>query len=683
MKRVLGLIVLGAVGLVLAAAVGLGVFLATFNPNDYKERISSAVEKATGKPLRFDGDIEMTLFPSLGLKAANVSMPDKAGYGTEPFLSVETVSLSVALEPLFDRILAVNEITLHGARLKLARNTPGVGNWEKETPREQGTAPSSGQPEGATDRDEQAQSGDSAESVADTVSAVASSPVSGANAAEMPTAPTTTSPRFVFKADKIACTDLSVVYQDMGTGAAYTAALDDVEIIGAGLDADIPLSLSGVVTDERSGRHANVFIQGLARASSSGEITARIDAIKMTAHGFTDTPLLVEGEGYLAVDRETRSVTVEQLHCALQLAEGEPEGDMPGAPAVGTAFQGRLAYAPPLHGRRAKLNADLRFAELDVDALTSRLRSGAVSAGTGSVRGAPNMPHPKVVRLGSPQGSPEEFSHVPGSGSDTAVAARIGGVAAPPDVEADVSLIVERLLLQKLSFTGVAVTASLHDGSLRLPFSGELFKGTVSGDLKAALSGSIPSVSLSCAAKNVDLEAAAIALATQYAVVGRLEASVEVTGQGEALQTVLHNLKGKASFKADGGEIRGFRLIPADLPALKAIPVNFPFKRIAASAVIKDGIATSRDISLQSPVLTGRGGGVVRLAFGQMDVGIDFMPGGIPPAVPVSISGPFASLSTSVDMRTFMRNVAESAAKTPESATRGLLRGAGELLLRQ
>jgi hypothetical protein len=109
--------------------------------------------------------------------------------------------------------------------------------------------------------------------------------------------------------------------------------------------------------------------------------------------------------------------------------------------------------------------------------------------------------------------------------------------------------------------------------------------------------------------------------------------------------------------------------------------VNFPFESLSASARVERGVAQSRDISLQSRVLVGRGGGKIFLAYVQADLGLEFLLGGLPPAIPVNISGPVASLSYSVDMRTFMRNAAESAAGALPSpdAARDLLRNVRDI----
>jgi len=217
-----------------------------------------------------------------------------------------------------------------------------------------------------------------------------------------------------------------------------------------------------------------------------------------------------------------------------------------------------------------------------------------------------------------------------------------------------------------------------------MPFSLSLFKGAITGIAKASVVKEGFSLSLSGEVKGLDVAEATDTLSGKYTITGLLDASCALVGRGGDATAILHSLSGTISARVGSGEVRGFRLIPVDLPGLGTIPVNVPFESLSASAKVEQGVAQSRDISLQSKTLVGRGGGKVFLAHGQAELGLDFLLGGAPPAIPVNISGPFASLSYSVDMRTFMRNAAESAAGSLPSpdAARVLLRNIGGRLLR-
>lgn len=58
---------------VLVAAVAIGV-LTLVDPNDFKEEIAAAAKENTGRELTIEGDMEMTLFPWLGVKIGKVTL---------------------------------------------------------------------------------------------------------------------------------------------------------------------------------------------------------------------------------------------------------------------------------------------------------------------------------------------------------------------------------------------------------------------------------------------------------------------------------------------------------------------------------------------------------------------------------------------------------------------------------
>ena len=660
MKRILLIIVLGVTALVLLAVVGLGIFLATFNPNSYKGQISAAAEKATGRALRFDGDIEMTFFPALGLKTGKLTLLDPGEFGADPFLTVESASLALSLEPLLEDILAVEEVTLNGARLKLVSTTTGQNNWEygfgKNVPGADSQAsipqaPSAGARDGVTPLEPPA-------------------PTNSTNPLQSPAILVKDAQKsFVLHVENVACTDLRVIYHDMRNGASYGAQLDNLSVNGVRPDSEIPLEASGSLKDEGGGRDATFSVKALARATSRGDVAVTINSLDLAVRGLMDAPLSLSGSCAAAWDQSEAILSVTGLKTGFSLAP-KPEGT--GEP-LKTDLRGHALFSAAQPGRVPFLSGEISLTELNLDALLARMQSSSAPSEEAGVKGAPNLGKPTVR----------------GKKDDSASAARKGGgegAAGLPAVNTDLALKAEKLVTGGIPLNKVQVQVRMRDNQADIPYSLSIFDGTASGSFKADLGGKAPSVALTCEVMRLNLESATRTLSGRYTITGLLNGSVDVTGQGDTAQAVLHSLKGKVSARTSGGDIRGFKLIPSDLPNLTPIPTDFPYTLIATSASINQGIATTRDITLQSPVLTGRGGGTVRLAFSQMDLGIDFMLAGLPPAVPVTINGPFNSLSYGVDMRTFLRNVAETAVTAPEGAAgaaKGLIKGVGGLLFKK
>lgn len=124
LKRVLiSLVVLGIV-----AVVGVGIFLLTFNPNAYKANLQAYVYEQYQRTLRIDGEIQLSLFPRIGLSVEQVSLSDRDSQQT--FMAVDSARLAVAIWPLlFDR-LVIDHVAISGVRAWLARNEKGEFNFQ-------------------------------------------------------------------------------------------------------------------------------------------------------------------------------------------------------------------------------------------------------------------------------------------------------------------------------------------------------------------------------------------------------------------------------------------------------------------------------------------------------------------------------------------------------------------------
>ena len=126
LKFLFGL-VLAVVLLVAAAAVIIPLVV---DPNDFKEEIVEQVKQATGRDLSIEGDIELSVFPWLGVELGSLALSQPEGFGDEPFAAVEHAQVRAKLMPLLEKRLEVDTVQLKGLRLSLIRNQQGMGNWE-------------------------------------------------------------------------------------------------------------------------------------------------------------------------------------------------------------------------------------------------------------------------------------------------------------------------------------------------------------------------------------------------------------------------------------------------------------------------------------------------------------------------------------------------------------------------
>ena len=112
-----GLLGVGALLVIVAAVVA--VFVATFDPNDYKPRIVELVKRQTGRTLTMDGKIALTLFPKIGAAFGKVTLsaPDSPTI----FARVDEARVAVAVWPLLSKQVIVDRVMLKGLAVDLVR----------------------------------------------------------------------------------------------------------------------------------------------------------------------------------------------------------------------------------------------------------------------------------------------------------------------------------------------------------------------------------------------------------------------------------------------------------------------------------------------------------------------------------------------------------------------------------
>jgi AsmA protein len=151
MKRTLKILatLIGVVLLLIAAAVVIVPLVV--DPNSFRDDIASAVKENTGRDLTIEGDLQLSVFPWLGLKMGRASLSNAEGFGDEPFASIDSAQVKVQLMPLLEKKVEMDTVVLSGLHINLARDEQGRGNWEDLA--------TAGEPEEKPDRQEREKKG--------------------------------------------------------------------------------------------------------------------------------------------------------------------------------------------------------------------------------------------------------------------------------------------------------------------------------------------------------------------------------------------------------------------------------------------------------------------------------------------------------------------------------------------
>ena len=125
--------VLIGIAVVVVLIVGALFALPMFIPSEtVRAELVARLEEATGREVRIDGPIEISVLPTASLSAGGVGLGGLTGEG-EAF-SVEFVSFGLSLLPLIGGNVEINALTIVKPRIVYEIDETGVSNWDGPPP---------------------------------------------------------------------------------------------------------------------------------------------------------------------------------------------------------------------------------------------------------------------------------------------------------------------------------------------------------------------------------------------------------------------------------------------------------------------------------------------------------------------------------------------------------------------
>ncbi len=130
MKKIIRYLVIGLGAAVAFLIAVVAIFVAVFDANAYKQDLTELVREATGRELQFHGDVDLTIFPALGMKLGAMSFSNAAGFGELPMVKVKEASISVDVASLISFAPEIDKLVLRDLEINLIKNKAGVNNWD-------------------------------------------------------------------------------------------------------------------------------------------------------------------------------------------------------------------------------------------------------------------------------------------------------------------------------------------------------------------------------------------------------------------------------------------------------------------------------------------------------------------------------------------------------------------------
>ena len=116
-------------GLVVLIVIAVAGFLYSFDANNYKEEITELVETVTGRPISIAGDMDISLYPWIGIKISEVTIENTPEFSNKTFATIGQFDVRIKVTPLLQKRLDIDRLVLHRLVANFEINTAGENNW--------------------------------------------------------------------------------------------------------------------------------------------------------------------------------------------------------------------------------------------------------------------------------------------------------------------------------------------------------------------------------------------------------------------------------------------------------------------------------------------------------------------------------------------------------------------------
>ncbi|HEX6997565.1 MAG TPA: AsmA family protein [Gammaproteobacteria bacterium] len=598
--KILGIVAGAVVVLVVAALVAVGLLV---DPNDYKDQITAAVARATGRELTLTGDLDLELFPTVRIAVGEASLSNAPGFGDQPFARIASAELAVAILPLLSRRIEVDEARLSGLELNLARDAQGRNNWQDMAG---GQAP-------------QAQ---------------APAPEQGGGA-----------PDIALDAGAIEIENARVTWSDAASGSRWELTDFDMEAEGFGPGRAFPLEMSFALAGEdvnvrvtsamqatisladNAYRLADLDVQiagtGPGWPGGAGQANLRVAAL---GANLNDETLSLEGLELEALGlgvsgnlRGTELLSNLALSGDVEIAEFNPRDLL-------QAFEIALETADPDALARASARAEFVY-----DANQVGLRNMSLQLDDSELTGEVGMRGEQLrFDLAVNQINIDRYLPPPAEG-EAAPAEDEGSLdevdlplEALRTLNAEGRLALEQTRFIGLTLTGASFALSARDGRVSLVPQAMLYGGQYSGEVTLEVQADAARATLVQQLENVDMLPLGRDLLDSEMVSGTGTLTLDLASTGSNLGQMRRDLDGDVSFTLRDGAWEGFDLWyelrrakalfdRADTPERPEGPRRTPFSTVSATGAVQDAILMNRDLTATLPFMTITGAGTANL----------------------------------------------------------------------
>jgi AsmA protein len=604
-------------GLVAAALIGAGLLAYLVSRVDVRAEVERAVENATGRDLVISGNVGVSFWPVLGLRANNAALANVEGGRAPSFLTADRINVGVEFGPLMNRQIVVRRLVLQRPSIALEVDSEGQPNWIL-SPR-----PGEGPPP------------------------------------ERPTEPAVDLASTSLREVRIS--DGEISFYDARQGSGWIVG--DADISTAITRLDRPMRVEGSIryNDRPIELDAEIARPG---AAIRGELTAlRLDLeSELLNAAFDGQTLATSGELVGTVRatgpnlRELAAWTGSPIEGAVGLGPFSVSGRIEIARGV-YSFSNAGFIVDLVRGRgdfvlsemrgRPYLSGRLQLFDFDLNPyLTGQAPPTDVDPGPGEAAPAPG------AEIAAVEAGPRAVD-VREAPSETPL--DLGGLQA---FNADLELVTAAVLIQHMRIDSARLNLVLHDGFLAATLHNMgLYGGSGRGRIEIDARGPDARISPDLAFSNLDARRFLSDAINFSNIEGRAELTLDIDAVGRTQSEMIASADGRAHIEVVSGTLHGVDLggvattirnaLRGELIAPEA---TTPFHGFSGSFTIADGVLASENLSFNTPDLRIPGIAVIDVRQRRLDARLAPRSprGGLP--VPFSIRGPWGQFSYAGDI---------------------------------
>lgn len=121
-------------GIIALIIIGFLVAVFVIDPNAYKGQIENIASKQIGRELSINGDIELSVFPWIGMEIQDIKIKNAPGFKQPYFLNCKKAEVKVKLFPLIKKEIKVGTVQINNFSLYLTKKQNGQTNWQDLIP---------------------------------------------------------------------------------------------------------------------------------------------------------------------------------------------------------------------------------------------------------------------------------------------------------------------------------------------------------------------------------------------------------------------------------------------------------------------------------------------------------------------------------------------------------------------